>query len=197
MAKLKEYKRLEAFFEVHMTEGLYLLQFRKCDDRNCCLPLRSTQLPPLIPAPVLQPNGEHYMPFEATYGKISASEKDCPSLVNKEKSTKNAPGFKYLASRVASTIQCCQCRKPRCVFSLTSSIFADGQKELEDIIFSCGSMLSTVPIYTASHLRCSSKVEHAYYSTCFAVKQVCVHCGTQDIQQASLKKSASSLKPFF
>lgn len=90
--------------------------------------------------------------------------------------------------------------KPRFIFRLTSNLSADGHKELDDDIFSCGSMISSATIYTATHLRCircSSKVKHAYYSAPFVVKQVCVHCGTQDIQQASFKRKCVKLKTVF
>ena len=36
MAKLKDFPSLEKYFERHMTEGLYLLQFGKCEDESCC-----------------------------------------------------------------------------------------------------------------------------------------------------------------
>ena len=90
MAKLKDFPSLERYMERHVTEGLYLLQFRKCKDKSCCS-LRCKELPPLIPAPVLHPNGEHYLKFNETYGLFGASEKDCPSLQKngKEKKTKN------------------------------------------------------------------------------------------------------------
>ena len=35
-AKLKDYPALQKFLGRHMTDGLYLLQFRKCNDESCC-----------------------------------------------------------------------------------------------------------------------------------------------------------------
>ena len=57
MSKLKNFTRLQNFLEKHLTDGLYLLQYRKCGDESCCT-LRSRSLPPSIPAPVLGPDKE-------------------------------------------------------------------------------------------------------------------------------------------
>ena len=35
-SKLKDYPKLQAYLSKHMTDGLYLLQFRKCSDISCC-----------------------------------------------------------------------------------------------------------------------------------------------------------------
>lgn len=34
--KLGNFPSLQSLFQAHMTEGLYLLQFRKCDNKECC-----------------------------------------------------------------------------------------------------------------------------------------------------------------
>ena len=62
-----------------MMEGLYLLQFKKCDKAECC-PTQNGALPPLVPSPVPTPKGDHYLPFDAIYGKVKTTEKDSPSL---------------------------------------------------------------------------------------------------------------------
>jgi len=62
-----------------MVDGLYLLQFRKCDYVSCCKK-RNGDLPPAVPTPVLTPDGKHYLPFNTFYGKVDTNEKDCPSL---------------------------------------------------------------------------------------------------------------------
>jgi len=46
-----------------MVDGLYVLQFRKCEDVTCCTK-RNGDLPPKVPAPVMGPDGEHYLSFE-------------------------------------------------------------------------------------------------------------------------------------
>ena len=78
-AKLHEYPSLEKYFEAHMKEGLYLLQFQKCMDDNCCM-LIVEPLPSPIPAPVLAPDGLYYLPFDDLYGKATTTEEFCPSL---------------------------------------------------------------------------------------------------------------------
>ena len=62
-----------------MKEGLYLLQFGKCMDDNCCK-LIVEPLPPPIPAPVLAPDGLHYLTFDYLYSKVTITEEFCPSL---------------------------------------------------------------------------------------------------------------------
>ena len=120
-AKLKNYPALEKYFEDHLTEGLYMLQFRKCDNDSCCV--KKTELPPPLPAPVLEPAGDHYLLFTKVYGKIATTEKDCPSLIQKgEKKKEQSVKFKLIASHVVSTLQCVQCEKRRCVFTLDSQI---------------------------------------------------------------------------
>ena len=78
-AKLCEYPSLEIYFEAHMKEGLYLLQFRKCMGDNCCKLIVEPLLPP-IPAPVLAPDGLHYLTFDDLYGKFTTTEEFYPSL---------------------------------------------------------------------------------------------------------------------
>ena len=68
-SKLKEYPLLAKFFQDHMVEGLYLLQFRKCRDLQCCT-LRTKELPPRVPAPVLSPDKQHCLDFKDLYGKV-------------------------------------------------------------------------------------------------------------------------------
>ena len=36
LSKLKSYPNLESYLEKHTKDGLYLLQFRKCEDETCC-----------------------------------------------------------------------------------------------------------------------------------------------------------------
>ena len=48
---------------------------------------------------------------------------------------------------------------------MNSIITVDGQTELDDIIFSCGTILSSKNLYAARHLNCASPVENAYHSS--------------------------------
>ena len=76
---MKIFPSLQQYFDKHLTEGLYLLQFRKCDDKNCCT-IKNDPLPPLIPASDMAPDGEHCLAFDDLYRKFQTTEKDCPSL---------------------------------------------------------------------------------------------------------------------
>ena len=162
MASLPDYPSLKSFFTRHLTEGLYMLQFRKCEDLTCCQ-RKTNPLPPKIPAPVLSPDGEKYLKFEMLYSKVVTTEKDCPSLSKTNQNKKEqGPRYKLLASRVTATILCHQCGKTRCVFSLNGSLTPKGQREIEDTIFTCGMGLMG-NIYTSTHLVCSSPIENAFY----------------------------------
>ena len=48
---------------------------------------------------------------------------------------------------------------------MNSIIIADRQGELDDIIFSCGTILYSKNLYTARHLNCASPVKNAYHSS--------------------------------
>ena len=111
-AKLREYPSLEKSFEAHVKEGLYLLQFRKCMDNNCC-ELIVEPLPPPIPAPVLAPDRLHHLPFDDLCGKVTTTEEFCPSLKSKKAEKSKEPGYKYFSSHVVAAIDCSLCGKPR------------------------------------------------------------------------------------
>ena len=83
-----------------------MLQFRKCEDETCCI-RKKESLPPTVPAPVLSADSEQYLPFEDTYGKLSKTEKDCPSPQQKHNKPKpNAKqNFKFLGSRVVAVLE--------------------------------------------------------------------------------------------
>ena len=110
MVKLKEFSNLKEFFESHITDGLYMLQFRKCSKASCCV-IKKGPLPPQVPAPVLAPDKEHYVSFEELYGKVTTTEKDCPSLQSKASEKKDSLGgnLKFLANRVVTIKECCLC----------------------------------------------------------------------------------------
>lgn len=135
MAKLKEYPQLKQYFEAHLTDGLYMLQFRKCTDRTCCI-MRNDILPPPIPAPILSEDKQHYMKFEETYGKGKTTAKDCPSLQSKEGNKKSSSNHKYIASRVIDTTKCVLCAKERCIFSLDGKKDVNDERKLDNLIYS-------------------------------------------------------------
>ena len=155
--------RLSFTWEVHGKagdRGSLLLQFRKCKDQSCGS-LLCKELPPSISASVLHPNGDHFLKCNETYGLLGASEKDRPSLqkTGKEKKTKNPAEFKFLASRVVAMLICCQCGKRRCVFCHNNKIAPEGQCELDEIMYSCGTQLKSRSIYMANQLKraCAEK----------------------------------------
>ena len=178
-AKLTKFLSLHKYFEDNLIEGLYMLQFRKCEDETCCI-RKKESLPPPAPAPVLSADGEHYLPFEDTCRKLSTTDRDCSSLQQKHNKPKpnTKQNFKFLGSRVAAVLECVQCKKPRCIFSMQSQLTPSNQRLLEDIIFTCGMLLNSKSIYTAANLNCNCLIENAYYGFKFT-KLVCVHCGAR------------------
>lgn len=147
-----------------MTNGLYLLQYRKCDDETCCV-LTSGHLPPPVPAPIMGTDGDHYLKFDDLYGKVQTTEKDCPSLKQKGNHQKQPLGIKHIASRVATTMKCCQCGKEQCIYSGNGKLTPKDQVYLEDIMFSCGMPFPGSNVYAASHLTCQSPNEKALKRT--------------------------------
>ena len=155
-------------------------------------------MPPKVPAPVMGPDREHYVPFEVTYGKVNTTEKDCPSL---EKSgialKKKEPNFKYLSNRVVASIQCHQCSKIRCVYSMNRSFPAYLQHRLDDIIYSCGMVVNITPLNAKSGLVCASDVESAFYTTRTVDRYICLYCGAQDFDAASFRQLRKQYKTVF
>lgn len=195
-AKLNNYPSLKKFMDKHLTKGLYMLQYRKCDDESCCQ-RKIDLLPPLVPAPVMSPDKVHYLPFDALYGKVKTTETDCPSLQPRsEKKDKNEAGHKYIASRVVSKVKCHQCGKLRCVFSLTRTLPISVERLLEDVIYVCGMPLSTSTgnCYTSRHVSCSSKIENAYYLSSSRSQFICVHCGFENIDMEGMKEMLRKYK---
>ena len=120
-ANLKNFPSLHKYFGDHLTKGLYMLQFRKCEDETCCIRKKQI-LPPPVPTSVLSADGEHYLRFEDTYGK-SMTDRDCPSLQQKHSKPKpnTKQNYKFLGSRVVAVLECAQCKKTRCI-SLVCSL---------------------------------------------------------------------------
>ena len=80
---------------------------------------------------------------------------------------------------MVAVLDCSLCGKLRCVFSMNSIITVDGQRELDDIIFSCGTILNSKTLYKARHLNCTPPVGNAYHSS-------------KIVKQATLIKEATS-----
>ena len=190
MSEVAKYQQLKDYLEKHMTDGLYMLQFRKCDDMSCCTKLNDI-LPPQVPAPVLGSSKQKYLKFEDTYGKITTTEKDCPSLNTKNTTKNETPGFKYIASRVVATKNCSLCFKTRCIFSHSSKLNVKDERILEDILFSCSMVISSDNLYASRSVKRVSKIEQAYYSWKSVSDLICVHCGSIEIDKVSSKEKTN------
>ena len=113
-AKLKNFPSLHKYFGDHLTEGLYMLHFGKCEDETCCI-RKKESLPPPVLVPVLFADGEHYLPFADTYGKLFTTEKDCPSLHQKHNKPKQntKQNVKFLESRVVAVLEWCSMQETK------------------------------------------------------------------------------------
>ncbi|KAL8607708.1 hypothetical protein ACOMHN_039382 [Nucella lapillus] len=129
----------------HCSETHYALQVRRCSDDSCCLPAESSEDElSWLPAPVLDPTGEHFLPYDQLKGTVP-TEKDRPSLKkcsSKKTATTDHPLFvsadtddaveppvpstssntehtqnvSQSAQNARATAVCIECRKPRVVF---------------------------------------------------------------------------------
>ena len=87
------------------------------------------------------------------------------------------------STKVRTTVTCCECFKPRCVYSryvlISASTSASASAQLEEISclecetwYTCGSPLSQPSFVVREGITCSSSVEFAYYS-CKCLKNMC------------------------
>ena len=202
-AILNERPGLRNFLRHCCQERAYSFSIKKCGKATCtiCAPPR---LPPEVfsslyhlPDPVPDCTGEHYKNFEEIYG-TSTTEQFRPTLL---KGVKKSHGLPFqpnaqFARNVCETIQCCECLKPRVLYSQRKLKHPEErclQDLLCDVMYSCGSQLSdlvsddTPPlhrdllqrVFVLGNLTCSTRVETAYYSS-QVFENVCVHCGTLD-----------------
>ena len=202
-AILEERPGLKFFLQHCCQERAYSFSIKKCGEATCsiCTPPR---LPPEIfsslhhlPDPVPDSTGEHYKNFEDLYGTFT-TEKFRPTLL---KGSKKSHGLPFqpnaqFARNVCVTIQCCECLKPRVLYSQRKLKYPEEvllQNLLCDVMYSCGSQLSdlvcddTPPshrdllqrVFVLGNLTCSAQVETAYYSS-QVFENICVHCGKPD-----------------
>ena len=106
----------------HNQEGVYALQIRKCNDRQCCPepPLKEAMW---LPYPILRDDDkDHYKTFSDVWGS-EPTEKDLPSNVNKAKKVSDLeqgiPIKNLVAQNVRCVIRCTSCSKPRCIYAMS------------------------------------------------------------------------------
>ena len=115
---------MKKFLDHCCQERLYSFSIKNCCSTACsiCAP---PQLPTEvfetlhhIPDPIPDVTGEHYQKFETLYWTCT-TEKYCPSLVEKNKKSYGMPlqPNTQFARCVCGTLQCCECLKPRVLYS--------------------------------------------------------------------------------
>ena len=77
------------------------------NDQTCFI-LHSEKSPLPVPAPVMSPDGQHYLSFETLYGKVDTAEKDYPFLEVKsdKKKAMAAKDHKFPSQRVNGALEC-------------------------------------------------------------------------------------------
>jgi hypothetical protein len=94
----------------------------------------------------------------------------------------------YIGQKVCGIVNCFRCQKPRCVYA-TKPLTSNHRQLLQEVqnttVFACGTafLLPGHPlegrVYTKT-LTCSASVQRAFYTSSFAVFDVCSHCGGKD-----------------
>ena len=77
---LNSKKEFQSFLKKHCRLRTYSFQIKKCNDRNCCGPIRNPSGTILnwLPDPILSTNKERFAPFAEVENK-ETTEKDLPS----------------------------------------------------------------------------------------------------------------------
>ena len=102
-------------------------------------------------------DGEHCLAFDDLYGKVQTTEKDCPSLsVKASQNKKDSSNFRFISSHIVAVLECSLGGKVCCVYSQNSIITVNRKRELNDIIFFCGTILNS---------NCASPVENIHHSS--------------------------------
>ena len=140
-----------------------------------------------------------YLPYEEVVGS-ETTDKHRPSFGTGGNQIDSDRKDLLVSTRVRTTVTCCECFKPRCVYSrytLTSA-------QLEEISclecetwYTCGSPLSPSddPSFVVREgITCSSPVEFAYYSS-KRFKNVCAHCGNECSVDTTLKDQYQTVLP--
>jgi hypothetical protein len=179
-------------------ERHYSFSIKKCGELSC--PLKICRKPRLssqvfesiahLPDPVPGDDGEHYKSFQEVFG-TKTSEKYRPSAATRSCHVGHGMPFNPTAQHARAIVTCCECNKPRVVYSLRKlphAALAEFERAIECCFYTCGSVLQDVnelsdtlrrELYVRGHHQCSQTVEVPYYS-CKLFENVCVYCGTSD-----------------
>ena len=195
--ELKKADKWQSFVAKHCKCSHYSFQVKKCTSLDCSYCQGNpTQTPDFeqihfLPDPEPTPDKLHYLPFSQMYGR-KTTDRHRPSLQldSLEKESDKEHRVLLVAARVRDFLRCCECSKPRCVYSASKFSF-DERVQVQWIkdegMYTCG--ISLFPdshslrhsIVVREALKCSSLVESSYYSSprvCF--ESCCVYCGTCD-----------------
>lgn len=208
--------KYQEFLRTHAIAHHYCFQIKKCGSDACeyCTPPRCSldvfQTLSFVPDPLLDTTGSKFKPFEDLYGKEPNSEKDRPSLGTPAERHDHESRDLLVSTKARMTVACCQCNKPRVVYSplrLQQAVQKFVHDLAEFLQYSCGSPLyyelpenwsvelkQNSPI-VRENMTCSTPVEFAYYSS-HKFPDVCAHCGDRDCTIISeLKHSFQTVLP--
>ena len=202
--------------KTHAIAHHYCFQLKKCGKEDCkfnCTPLRC---PPevaetlsYVPDPQLDSCRSKFKAFDDVYGELT-SEKDRPSMGTEADQHDQEYKALLVSNKARMTVTCCQCEKPRVVYSqfrLQPGVDKYLLELAEFLMYTCGSPLffelpeswpdevkENAPV-VRENKTCSSPVEFAYYS-CQKFPDVCAHCADRDCSiVAELKHSFRTVLP--
>ena len=141
------------FYEGHVVATEYCFQIRKCYDNSCPyhkpirMNLEEFKKIPWLPMPKLRlsKKEESYQDFESacsSFEKPDDSYRPGGNLPEREKhESLPAPDFKFVNNRARKVIWCCECGKPRLIYS--KQYLSDDENHalelaIENFDYSCG-----------------------------------------------------------
>lgn len=181
------------FFESHCHLRKYSFQVKKCEDRTCCPPPRSSSETfssiCWLPDPTLASDKDNFKTFEDLYGQ-ETKDSDCPSQIL-HRGREQEPSSFFTAAKVRGLAHCLACDKPRCLYSDKQAVYTENRSivdlAIESNLYVCGSPIfpESHPLFESIRIRtsvtCESPIERAYYSNkSLKLPPLCVHCGEKE-----------------
>ena len=173
---------LQAFLKTHAWLGHYVFQLRKCSGCSVWTPYRLPEevlnddgVLPWLPDPIWSSQEDtEYLPFNEEIEQETTESFRPPlreAMLDEDRTSDAQHKDILISAKVRTTVSCIACDKPRCVYSkyaLTPSAIAWVKTVAEEILYVCGSPLSTdpqAPWVVRRALMCESPVEITYYGS--------------------------------
>ena len=198
--KVMQSQDVKNFYENHVVATQYCFQIRKCYDKSCPyhkpirMNLEEFKKIPWLPMPKLRlsKKEESYQDFESAcsfFEKPDDSYRPGGNLPEREKhESLPAPDFKFVNNRARKVIWCCECGKPRLLYSkqyLTDDENRALELAIENFDYSCGGPFIKTghhlekTIFVRLNINCNTKISAQYYnmgSKIDGFKMICFNC---------------------